>query len=519
MARARLTRAGALGLALLFAAAPAAAQDAAALAKVKELNTKAIDAYENLDPEEARKFLAQALEICAAEGLEKHPLKATTHVLLGVVFAGALKKREDAIKQFRRAIEINPASKISKRLSTPEVLAAFEEASKAAPPAAEPEPKPEPVKAEPKPEPKAEPAAKDDRPPATIKGIYHEPVTEAPPGQAISVKAAVESGLGFEKVVLAYRPEGATDFLARDMDKDAKGWYSARIPEPATNGAQVGYYIEARGAKGQAVASNGSSTEPHLVVLAAPPVAAAGGGGGSAEGGADVSVSGRAGGDGDEAGGESEAGAGGGGKLFIALGLGTGYGKAKGSPEVNPSDKNMKTITFDNWAPAQLLHLSPEFGYQVSPAFILSLQGRFQVVTGATEYKGAPNTDCEDTCFPATTAFLVLARGTWLLGEPGAFRPYFSLGAGYGNIRHLVNLGAKLYDCGPKYVPPPQKGIACVDTIEQRSIFIGPAAGFFYSLSDSLALTAGVNALLAPTNKGGGMGLNFDFNAGVAYRL
>lgn len=511
MARARLARVVAVSLVVMLslsAATPAAAQDAAALAKVKELNTKAIEAYENLDPEEARKFLAQALEICAAEGLEKHPLKAATHVLLGVVFAGALKRREDAVKQFQRALELNPDSKIAKRLSTPEVQSAFDEASKAGPPTAEPTPKHEP-----KPEPTS---SKDGAPPGSIKGVYHEPVTESPPGQAIEVKAAVESGLAFDKVVLAYRPEGATDFLARDMEKDGKGWYTARIPEAATNGAQVAYYLEARAAKGQSVAANGSSSEPHIVALAA--AAAAGGGDG---GGADVGVS-AGGGDAENPDGQTDgegSAAGGGGKFFMAFGLGTGYGKAQGKPELNPKDGQGNPFAVNEWAPAQLLHLSPELGYEVSPSFILSLQGRFQVITGATPYNGGPDSVyCERTCYPVGAAGLVLARGTWLLGEPGPFRPFVSLSAGYGNIRHLVNLGDRLNDCGPKYVPD-KKGVACVDTVEQGRIFLGPAAGFFYSLNESLAFTLGINALAAPANKGGGVGLNLDLNAGLALRL
>src|SRR5215207_4628906 len=88
--------------------APARAQDPEALARVRDLNKKAVDAYENLDLEEARKSLMTALEICATEGLNRHNLKATTHLNLGVVLVGGSKQRDAGTKQFKRALEIDP---------------------------------------------------------------------------------------------------------------------------------------------------------------------------------------------------------------------------------------------------------------------------------------------------------------------------------------------------------------------------------------------------------------------------
>ena len=61
------------GLMLVVGPATARAQDPEALARVRDLNKKAVDAYENLELEEARKSLMTALEICATEGLNRHP--------------------------------------------------------------------------------------------------------------------------------------------------------------------------------------------------------------------------------------------------------------------------------------------------------------------------------------------------------------------------------------------------------------------------------------------------------------
>src|SRR4051812_26005627 len=181
--------------ALLASAASARAQDPDALAKVKDLNKKAVEAYEGLEMEEARKFLMQALEVCAAEGLNKHPLKAATHVNLGVVLIGGFKQRDGGVKQFRRALEIESGVRIAKRLNNPEIQAAFDAAKEALvnePAPAEPTPT-EPAKPPTPPEPVAgtPPAPKPpgDGPPAEVKGIYHEPITEARAGATISIKA------------------------------------------------------------------------------------------------------------------------------------------------------------------------------------------------------------------------------------------------------------------------------------------------------------------------------------------
>ena len=48
--------------------ARAAAEDSAAVEKVTKLNKKAVDEYQNLNFEEARKLLKSAVEICTSRG-------------------------------------------------------------------------------------------------------------------------------------------------------------------------------------------------------------------------------------------------------------------------------------------------------------------------------------------------------------------------------------------------------------------------------------------------------------------
>src|SRR5436190_5653940 len=115
---------------LLTVAIPgaAAAQSQAAVDKVTNLNKKAIDAFNKQDYETARALLKEALEVCASSGLEKHPIRARTHIHFGIVAIVGFKQREVGLKQFRKALEVQPDIKLTKQLATPELQDAFEEA-------------------------------------------------------------------------------------------------------------------------------------------------------------------------------------------------------------------------------------------------------------------------------------------------------------------------------------------------------------------------------------------------------
>ena len=118
-------------LLLTLAAMPrvaAAANEEAAVKKVTNLNIKALEAYNKQDYEAARTLLKEALEVCAASGLDKHPIRARTHIHFGVVAIVGFKQREVGMKQFKKALEVQPDIKLTKQLVTPELQDAFEEA-------------------------------------------------------------------------------------------------------------------------------------------------------------------------------------------------------------------------------------------------------------------------------------------------------------------------------------------------------------------------------------------------------
>ena len=100
----------------------------AAVNKVTNLNRKALEAYNKQDYETARALLKEALEVCASAGLDKHAIRARTHIHFGVVAIVGFKQREVGLKQFRKALEVQPDIKLTKQLATPELQDAFEEA-------------------------------------------------------------------------------------------------------------------------------------------------------------------------------------------------------------------------------------------------------------------------------------------------------------------------------------------------------------------------------------------------------
>jgi hypothetical protein len=110
------------------ATAAAAPSEAQAVEKVTQLNRKALDAYAKQDWETARALLKEALELCASAGLDKHAIRARTHIHFGAVAITGFHQREVGLKQFRKALEVQPDIKLTKAIATPELQDAFEEA-------------------------------------------------------------------------------------------------------------------------------------------------------------------------------------------------------------------------------------------------------------------------------------------------------------------------------------------------------------------------------------------------------
>ena len=121
----------AIAFAITVFAGQAAAQEQAAIDKLVQMNKKALDDYDTLEWDSAKKTLLDALVAGKKAGLENHPVMARTYVHLGAVYITGFKNRDKAIQSFIRALEIDPGIQLSKGIATSEVNDAFAEAKRA----------------------------------------------------------------------------------------------------------------------------------------------------------------------------------------------------------------------------------------------------------------------------------------------------------------------------------------------------------------------------------------------------
>jgi hypothetical protein len=267
-------------------------------------------------------------------------------------------------------------------------------------------------------------------------------------------------------LMLGFRPAGAPVFGEVEMQREADGMFSGIIPASATAGWQVEYYIEARRPDGKRLLSRGSSVDPIIVVLS------------DLQSDSVVVAS-------EAAPREQRRER----RFVLALLAGTGLGWTSGVGEVRQVQ-----VTPSGIAWASLGHVAPEVGYFVTPNLMVAAQGRFQLVSGAAEFRpsGVPSSGVcggDGVCSPAKAAFAGFLKGAWFVGTPASsLRPYVSLSVGGGIIRHVAQAGDKT-DCGPSQQDK------CLDTVAGGPFLFGSGVGLSYRLSESLAMMVALDGL------------------------
>jgi len=378
----------------------AAAQDQAAVNKVTNLNKKAIDAYNKQDYETARELLKQALELCASAGLDKHPIRARTHIHFGIVAIVGFKQREVGLKQFRKALEVQPDIKLTKSLATPELQDMFEEAVL---------------------------AASGD--------------SGGGGGTAAGGGGDNAGGGGDDD---GKRPAQAADGGGDDGDE------TPRVRRPAPRPKKPGDE------------DDNASDKIHQK-----------------------------------------------GAFFLSLGGGIGVGLIKGSGELDPAAHKLDAPGF---ALAQLGQLAPEAGFFVMPDLLISAQLRIQYVTGLNGKTPRVTGTCgtDNFCSPGNGALAGFAKVTYLaLDAP--FHLTFGAQIGGGNIRHPLEFPDDK-TCKASATGGTQ---TCVDSLAGGPFLIGPTAGLWYEIGDSIDFTFAVNSALGVPN----FTFNFDFDVGLGFRI
>jgi hypothetical protein len=389
-------------LVLAATAAPVAAQDARAVKRVDDLNRAAMEDYDLLELESAKKQLNDALALIKKSRLERHAVAARTHLNLGIVYGAGMGDLDTALLEFRAAIELDPRARLDPAYRSPELQRTFDQALAAVTGKGSPITPTTPGTTE------------------SVPALRHTPVEETTAGSTVLVNARVGSDIAdrVTQVVLRYRPSGSETFTPSPMRAAGGGLYEGQIPDVVTQGEAVQYFIEARAATGKVMASAGSVDSPHIISIVRStrrrtdeeppdledPLARRGGDGRGGTG--DTQVARRA-----VPGGKRT--------LFVGLSAGAGGGYITGETEVSHQGVTCCVAV----AP---FHLVPELGFWLGRQLALSLVGRIGLPLGANVVGAASL---------APAGFL---RASYFFGRQGGLYVHGELGGGL--IRHTVKL-------------------------------------------------------------------------------
>jgi hypothetical protein len=335
-----------LGLGVLDPA-PAHA-NAKVVKQVRVKNQQAMENYDLLEYEDARRLLNEAVGIAKRSGL-KDPVVARTYLNLAIVYFSGFGDEESAKVALIDAVQIDPSIEIEPAYRTSELARLLsetrEEFGSDAPPVG---------------------AAVDCD---GVLSIEHTLVDRAQAGAAREISVLVSPDVQAAKVSLFYRSRGKADFAEVPMRKNGDCEYGGAIPADAVTGDAVHYYVAAFNKGGKVVASRGSSASPNIIEVVK-------GGGGSSL----------------AADGENPLGGGGGRtdittvsdptertgpRLYVLIPIGSGAGlitSGETEQESNPVSTGL--------APS-LLNLAPEVGYYFKDNLAVAFAFRMGFPLGA----------------------------------------------------------------------------------------------------------------------------------------
>jgi hypothetical protein len=185
--------------------------------------------------------------------------------------------------------------------------------------------------------------------------------------------------------------------------------------------------------------------------------------------------------------------------FVLALALGTGGGTATGQLDMHGVSPSTAPGGF---ARSEAVHMVLGFGYFWSPSWLLSVEGRYQLVTGATPHCPSASV-CADT---ADSALAALAKVTRFFTD-GGVQPFATAGVGGGAIRQRVKLNG-LPDCGRT------GDQQCYDTVAGGPIFVAAGGGLAYRAGPLLLQAAATANVGFPSFM-----LNVDLTLGVGIVL
>ena len=427
---------------------------------IQKQGREAMEAYDLMDYDAAKKSLNQALAAARKAKLDKDPLTAKIYLYLGVTsFASG---DQDAAKAaFASAIAIDPKIQIDPAYKSPE-LTKLLETVKSGGTSSEPDPLPT-----------------DAGPDClAVKGLEHTILDTGTIGAPRAIEALIGSDISPVKVSVMYRTEGTTEFVESKLSKQGECKYTGAIPAAAMKGSLIHYYVAAYDGNNKVISGKGSSGSPNIMELAV--------GTGPAPSDNEDPINKSKGGD-DSAGAVSGGVIAGGKapKVYIAIAGGTGFGYVTGDTESGNMVQNC-------CIGSSLVVLTPELGYYINPKLSIGLAGRIGIPVGA-------NVEGHATIAPGA-----LLRLRYALSDTGeGVRVMGQLGGGI--LRNTIKLDNA------------EDGMD-TDIVAQGPLLIGGGIGYMKRLGAKLAFIADLSAVagIAVVDKLGTSTLNNGISADLS---
>lgn len=433
--------------AVLFVASSAHADPKS---EITSKSKEAMENYDLMDYDAAKKLLNQALASAKKAKLDKDPVTARVYLDLGLAaFAGG--DVEGAKVAFISAVQIDPKIQIEAAYKSPELTKLLEEAKSGG------GGKPDPGISEP---------VLDTVDCTTVKGLQHTIIDTAPSAAPQPIEALVGGDISPLKVSVFYRVEGATDFTEVKLGKQGECKYTGAIPAAAMKGSLIHYYVAALDGNNKAIAAKGSSGSPNILELTAP-----------VKGTKIVATKddtedpiGSKGTKTDDPTGEVSGGVVAGGKqpkVVITLAAGTGFGYVRGATE---GGSEVQQCCVGN----SYVVLLPELAYQVSAKLSVGVAGRIGLPIGA-------NVNAEGSEGHSTVAPGGLLRVRYALSESGeGVRVMGQIGGGV--MRNTIKLTTDV------------EGMD-TDIVAQGPLLLGAGVGFMKKLGGKVQFVADLSAL------------------------
>lgn len=407
---------------------------------------EAMESYDMMDYDAAKKLLNQALALVKKAKLDKDAVAARVYLYLGLAsFAGG--DPDGAKVAFASAIQIDAKIQISPEYRQPALVTLLDQArTEMGATAATPPPPVEPVK----------PAGVDC---STVMGLQHTIIDTAKTNASVPIEALLGSEVAAAKVSVMYRPEGATEYIEGKLAKQGECKYLGSIPASALKGTVLHYYVAAYDANSRVIVGRGASGSPNIMELVAGPPSR-----GDDEdpingkkptpppsdGGAGVIKEGVVAGPSKPP------------RVYIGVFAGTGFGYVTGKTEF---DNQVENCCIGN----SLLVITPELGYHVNPQLSVGVAARLGVPIGA-------NIDGHSTLAPS-----------------GVVRVRYALAPGGEGLRVMGQLGAGILRNTIK-LNNAEAGMD-TDIVAQGPLLVGAGVGYTKLLTGKLAFIADFSAL------------------------